>query len=322
MKEKSKVRIVNAITGSRIIGALFFPLIISQFGTLGTAIYIGTLWATDAVDGFLAKRKWHVSTIFGAALDAFSDKVLGIASLLYLRMFYPAMIMPIIFEGTIFFANFAYGRKGADVKSSKIGKVKSGVLYISIVLAILSTLSLTNILAAAIPFLITLITVAQTSTLYNYVVTNKKYLKNHKPKKDVSNLGFIETLKEIFRLLKDPKIYSPSYYKEHKNEALLEMLYNEEEKNITLTEKLKEPKNQKSLPRDLTIEDKNEFKILYNLTNDELEKIEKYMFIHNISKEDMKIFLESYINTVKTNYRNANKIESFIQKEIKKTKNK
>lgn len=309
MSEKKKVTIVNLITGSRIIGTLFLPFIISTLGPVGTALYIGALSATDAVDGYLAKKRWHVSTIFGANLDAFSDKVLGIASLLYLRIYYPTMIIPILLEGSIFATNFAYGRKGADVKSSYLGKFKTALLFITTTLSVLSTISLTRGLSIIVPALIGITSIVDSITLGNYIYKNRKYLKTHKPKNDVSHLGFVDTIKEIIRLLKDPKLYSPEYFKEHKNEPLLDMLLykKEEKKELIVTEN----KNDFST---LTISEQNEFKINYGLTNKEMDKIEKFMKENNISKKEMQEYLELYIRTVQTNYRNEVKLENFLNK--------
>ena len=82
MKEKSKVRIVNAITGSRIIGALFFPLIISQFGTLGTAIYIGTLCSVAYLSVYFARN--ILGAVTPQMIEAgYAEKYIGKVSSFY-----------------------------------------------------------------------------------------------------------------------------------------------------------------------------------------------------------------------------------------------
>lgn len=310
MNENKKVKIVNAITGTRFIGTLLLPLITSLFGSLGTAIYIGTLWLTDAIDGFLA-RKWEVSTIFGANFDAFCDKTFGIATLTYLSGFYPYMIVPLMSELLIVGTNWYYGKKGANVKTSVIGKIKTGILDGSTVLAILSTISLTNSLATIVPFLIATTSTFQLVTLTNYVDKNRKYLKKHKTKKDLSKLTFVETIKEIIKLLKDPKLYSPAYYKEHVNEPLLDKLYiNESQYN---SENKKEDRIELENKEILTINDISELKISYDLNNKELAKIEKYMIEHKISKEKIIEYLDLYIATINNSYRNEHKIEKFLE---------
>lgn len=306
MEEKKKVKIVNAITGTRFAGTLLLPLITSLLGPLGTAIYIGTLWTTDAVDGFLA-RKWKVSTIFGANFDAFCDKTLGVAILIYLCSFYPYMILPIISEAAIFGTNWHYGKKGADVKTSIFGKIKTGILDASTVLAILSTLPLTSSLTAIIPYLIVTTSAAQLVTFTDYVEKNKRYLKTHKPKNDVSHMGFFETIKAIIKKLGDKNLYSPAYFKEHQNEPLLDMLYNEEEpQNIEIPVIETNEEVDSEEPNGLSIQQKNELKINYNLLDSEVKGLEYELFIKkNMKYEDIVEFLNNHpyiysINDMKT----------------------
>jgi len=320
MSEKKKVTIVNLITGSRIIGTFLLPIITSVFGSLGTAIYIASLWLTDAIDGFLAKHKWKVSTIFGANLDAFSDKLFGIGILLYLRSFYPFMIMPLISELAIFGVNWHYGRKGSDVKSSYLGKFKTGVLDISTVLAILSTI--TNGLAFYIPIIINLVTLTQAATLVNYVNSNRKYLKTHKPKNDVSHMGFFETIKTIIKKLGDKNLYSPAYYKEHKNEPLLDMLMNKEKDKKTFCEqgeKIDMKKEQKLFD----IRTRNELKLVYCLNDEEIDRIEFFAQSNNIGSELIMNYLEKYLDEVNPKeFPTVSEMENFIIKEKTKAKKK
>lgn len=316
MTEKQKVAIVNCITGSRIIGTLALPLITSTCGPLGTTLYIGALSSTDAIDGYLAKHKWEVSTIFGASLDALSDKVLGIAALIYLRTFYPTMIIPVLFEAGIFATNIVYGRKGADVKSSYLGKFKTALLFATTTLSILSTVSLTSGLATIIPSLIGIVSVVDAVTLGCYIYKNKKYLKTHKPKNDISHLGFIDTMKEIIRLLKDKKIYSPEYYKEHKGESLLDMLYAEEKTNDTIDMIANQKSNSEEDNYQFDISQKNELKIAYCLNDNEIEKLETFAQTHKLDLDLVISYLSEYINTINpTDYPTVSEMENFIIKE-------
>ena len=316
MKEKTKVIIVNAITGSRVIGAFALPFIASFFGPLGTALYIGGLWATDALDGYLAKRKWHVSTIFGANLDAFSDKLFGIATLIYLSNFFPIVVIPLIFEFAIFGVNWHYGRKGADVKSSYVGKRKTLVFDIVTAFSVLTTLSLTSIFASVVPFLMSFVCGMQAYTLKDYVDTHKKYLKNHKPKNDVSHLGFVETIKAIVKLLGNKKLYSPAYFKEHQNEPLLDMLLNKKEPINTATESKDKGINEKPNNYTFNTKQKNELKIVYSLNDGEIEKLESFAKLHNMDTELIMTYLEKYINIVNpTTYPTITEMQNFIIEE-------
>lgn len=303
MSEKKKVTIVNLITGSRILGTFLLPVITSIFGPVGTAVYIGTLWATDAIDGYLAKHKWKVSTIFGANLDAFSDKVFGISVLIYLSSFYPFMIIPLISEFVIFGVNWHYGKKGSNVKSSKIGKCKTALLGVTTALSILSTISLTSGLSLIIPSLIGFISIADAITLGDYIHKNQKYLRTHEPKNDVSHLGFFETIKTIIKKLGDKNLYSPAYYKEHKNEPLLDMLLNNQEdskEEIVATAKVDNNDIREDNTTCLTISEQNELKIKYNLSDKDIEVLDGYVKFHNMKLDEIKKLLD-YIFIKETN---------------------
>ena len=316
MKEKTKVIIVNVITGSRVIGAFALPFIASFFGPLGTALYIGGLWATDALDGFLAKRKWHVSTIFGANLDAFSDKLFGIATLIYLSKFFPIVILPLVFEFAIFGVNWHYGRKGADVKSSTVGKAKTLVFDIITAFSVLTTLSLTSVFANIVPLLMSFVFGMQAYTLKDYINTHKNYLRNHKPKNDVSHLGFVETIKAIVKLLGDKKLYSPAYFKEHQNEPLLDMLLNKKEPKNDESEHSEKDANEKVIDYCFDTKQRNELKIVYSLNESEIEKLETFAKLHNVATELIMSYLEKYINVVNpTSYPTVNDMQNFIIEE-------
>ena len=60
--------IVNLITLTRLVGALLLPLIYIKYGPSICAIWTIVLFATDAIDGFLA-RTLKISTFFGSAMD-------------------------------------------------------------------------------------------------------------------------------------------------------------------------------------------------------------------------------------------------------------
>jgi len=312
MEEKKKVKIVNIITTIRILGVFLIPLFSSLYGSLGAALYIGTLWTTDTIDGFLA-RKWEVSTIFGAALDTLADKVIEIASLIYLYVFYPTMLIPILLELATVVVNWKYGKRGANVKSSKLGKVKTVIFGFATGFTILSTISLTNILVPLLPLFIGITTLAEVSTLVDYIIRNEKYIKTHKTN-NVSNLNFFETLKLIFKSLKNKNIYSPKYFKEHKNEPLLSLLLNKRElKKDDVIEVTQEDVfgNEKDYKFDVS--QKNELKIVYSLNDNEIEKLENFAETHKLDSDLVMSYLSKYINTVNpTSYPTVNDMQNFI----------
>ncbi len=133
MKNKVSVIIVNSVTMTRVIGTFMLPFISIKMKPSVLIIYIGLLLLTDAIDGILARRL-KASTIFGSILDATADKLLGIACLGVLARKYPIMILPILTETIITIINTRGAICGSATESSKLGKIKTWVLGLSIIL--------------------------------------------------------------------------------------------------------------------------------------------------------------------------------------------
>ncbi|MFA7120299.1 MAG: CDP-alcohol phosphatidyltransferase family protein [Bacilli bacterium] len=129
--------IVNSITMIRVIGTFLLPIASVILSTWGLIIYLIIILLTDAIDGFLA-RKLNSSTLFGSLLDTIADKLLGIAALAILTKYYFIMIFPIIIETFIMLINTRGALRGAITESSSIGKIKTWILGIAIVLGFLT----------------------------------------------------------------------------------------------------------------------------------------------------------------------------------------
>lgn len=129
--------IVNAITGIRTIGTFAMIPIYTIYGSLTTALAAGVFFLTDMIDGKLA-RKLHVQSFFGSLLDGLSDKTFGMVCLLLLALENNIFFIPIIMEGAILAINFQSLQRGNNVQSSIAGKVKTGVLAVSLVGGFLS----------------------------------------------------------------------------------------------------------------------------------------------------------------------------------------
>lgn len=128
--DKKKL-LVNLITLSRGIGALFLIPIFYNFGpAVMGASFLGFI-ATDFIDGFLA-RKLNCSSFFGAILDGMIDKLFTIIALGLLITISPSMIVPLIIEGGILAVGMYSASKGNTAKSSLIGKLKVWVMAITI----------------------------------------------------------------------------------------------------------------------------------------------------------------------------------------------
>ncbi len=163
-----KKQIPNLITFSRI---LFLPFIIffifqNSLITAGVLAIIAVL--TDMFDGFFA-RKFDAVTSFGAKLDSVSDKIFTIFILSALVFINYLIIIPIFLDVLIGFLNSYLVILGRNVKTIKIGRIKT--LFLSILLC---SLFFTNVgyLNYLINPLLIIVILLQTITLYCYF---KKY---------------------------------------------------------------------------------------------------------------------------------------------------
>lgn len=132
MKKIGAKIIVNSITMTRVIGTFLMPFICKSMQPAQVMIYIILLLLTDSIDGYLA-RKLKVSTIFGALLDALADKLLGISTLALLSRNSLIMLLPIATEIAITLINTGGATKGSSIESSNLGKLKTWVMGVAIV---------------------------------------------------------------------------------------------------------------------------------------------------------------------------------------------
>lgn len=140
MENKKSIILVNSITMSRIVGTFLIPVVNIFLSTGGVIVYLVCLLLTDAIDGILA-RKLNSSTLFGSLLDTIADKLLGIAALAVLTKNYYIMLFPIFTEVIIMLINTRGALRGAITESSSLGKIKTWVLGIAIVLGFLTITS-------------------------------------------------------------------------------------------------------------------------------------------------------------------------------------
>lgn len=124
--------LVNLITFIRSLGTVAIVPIYSMYGSLATALATIGFFATDFIDGSLA-RKLHVESFFGCLLDALSDKTFGIVCLLILSTLNPIFLAVIGVELGILAINCSSIKRGNNVQSSFLGKAKTFLLAISII---------------------------------------------------------------------------------------------------------------------------------------------------------------------------------------------
>lgn len=92
---------------------------------------------TDFFDGYLA-RKWHVVSDLGAKLDTVSDKMFAFSILIILLLNYNAFTMMLILEVLIGLINIIAYYKEKMFGSLMIGKIKTWVINITMVLGIIT----------------------------------------------------------------------------------------------------------------------------------------------------------------------------------------
>ena len=130
--------IVNILTFIRFIGVFYVYPIYKNYGGIAAAILSFFCYLTDLLDGIIA-RKCHASTFFGSVFDGLADKAFSCANLLILMAMTKFTIIPIIFEiGIIIIQTIRY-HKNINVKSSDMGKTKTWVISITVILLYLIT---------------------------------------------------------------------------------------------------------------------------------------------------------------------------------------
>jgi CDP-diacylglycerol--glycerol-3-phosphate 3-phosphatidyltransferase len=174
--DKIKKVIPNILTISRLIVTPFI-IYLGVNGDIKLLIGIAVFIAlTDFLDGKLARR-WGVTSNIGAKLDAIGDKVLAIGLLIVLvirnHMFFYILLLEILLS---IFNVYAFS-KTKVVESLLIGKIKTWVIFITIIIGLL------NILFPSLKILvncfITLTVILQIVSLILYI---RLYL-SHKTKK-------------------------------------------------------------------------------------------------------------------------------------------
>ena len=222
---------VNVITLIRLFGAIALPFIYIKYDMNVVALISLILFLTDAIDGFLA-RTFKVSTFFGSAMDAFSDKALNTISFILLTLDYTIMLCPLILEIAILLINYQIYRFGGNVQSSITGKIKTIILDLFVILSftilslpLLNTSSHTILyfvknIDSYISFFATIIIIAEIITIIDY---DKKYkiVRNDPKKIDVKYQK--RTKKNSKEFLHD--IFDIEYYAKNKNESILTQLY-------------------------------------------------------------------------------------------------
>lgn len=216
--------VVNTITTCRLLGAIGLPFIYKSLGDDIAALCTLGIFATDAIDGFLA-RKFEASTFLGSLLDASSDKLLITISFVLLALRFPVMWAPLILEIMILATNYSIYRKGGSVIVSEIGRNKMILLsvctvvsYLLIAMPAFGIKCLETYLPSLISLFGAIISGGSLLTLIDYF---KKY--SSIKKQETVKYKEIMQLKTFKEVLND--MVNHKYYLEHKSEPILKQLY-------------------------------------------------------------------------------------------------
>ncbi len=150
MNKWLKFGVTNFFTALRAAGIVCLIPVFKIYGGAATALLSAGCFATDFVDGFLA-RKLKCSTFFGSLFDGISDKAFLIVNMLLLMSITPLAIIPIALELGIATVQSLKYEHNLNVQSNMIGKVKMWVAGLTITLAyLLVDPTFTNYLGADI----------------------------------------------------------------------------------------------------------------------------------------------------------------------------
>ncbi len=138
MMYKLKKQLPNIITLSRIISLVVgFILFMKGNMILSLIFYIyGAI--SDSIDGYLARRL-NAYSKFGQYLDAISDKLyfLSLIIILLINKKY-LIILPLVMEIIISVINYLIVKRNKKVFTERVGKFKTTLLIITLLVALLS----------------------------------------------------------------------------------------------------------------------------------------------------------------------------------------
>ncbi len=210
MKDAKKY-IPNILTSLRII---FTPIIIFLGLTNHYMILIGlaaVIAFTDFLDGFLA-RKWKVTSETGAKLDMIADKMLAISLLIILIIKNHAFFYVLILECLIAVCNIYFYYKRRVAASLLVGKLKTWIIFITIILGFVGI-----VLNFNINIFIYITVVWQVVTLLCYTFY---YFKNKNVKKKELKNKYKEYFSLVKPILENEEFQKRKEFPHHINESV------------------------------------------------------------------------------------------------------
>jgi len=159
---------VNALTTSRLILAIILPFLVNRISTWAFVTFVAVIFLTDFLDGRLA-RMFKVQTLFGALMDAISDKVLNVVLAIVLIYKFKFFIAILVLELIILIANIVGWVLKRSIKSSLIGKAKMWFVGITTLIGFLTYFEvIKDIQILNVCIILTII--VQVITLADYII--------------------------------------------------------------------------------------------------------------------------------------------------------
>ena len=196
---KFKKNIPNIITISRIISlSLGFAFFINSKIILSLIFYVYG-GVSDALDGYFA-RKLSAYSKFGQYLDAISDKFYFMSLMIILLIYkYYLVLLPLIMELFISIINYLISKRRDKVFTERVGKFKTTLLMIDLILGIISIKTKVFIIPTII--LLPLVLYFEVQTISSYI----NQLNNKSKEQIISFKG--KKVNEKIKLLLEEFIY-------------------------------------------------------------------------------------------------------------------
>lgn len=190
MENKYKAMIPNILTITRIILTLIIIILGLTKNYLLMVIISIIAAITDFLDGYLA-RKWNVISLKGAKMDAVADKVFAIGIVGGLVTKFDILIYVLILEIILALSNLYYHYKTNRTESLFIGKFKTTLLFITIIICLFSLIinNLNNIILGFGYVTINLQILSIISYLVNFInnVKNKPSINDNEMHNEIMN---------------------------------------------------------------------------------------------------------------------------------------
>lgn len=227
--KKSKILLTNLVTMLRAIGVFALVPVYKIYGGFITTCLSVFCFATDTVDGLMA-RTLGTSTFFGSLFDGATDKIFLISNMILLMGIFPHAWVLILFELGIAGVQALKYKENLKVKSNIVGKIKMGILGVSMSLTYLTVdPNLANYLGASLASKIQSIDrnsifmamiLSELATLSSYMYEFFKEKKEVDEQKDIKE----ELKKDIQEKDLSELLFDPDFYKKYKDSSnLMEM---------------------------------------------------------------------------------------------------